>query len=626
MHTASMLKALLKDSKILAVVIFLLLSVFAGVMALSQRFIKPQAAPGEPILTFTVENNQQLHPGDNFNLLVHVDPNGTSYNAYSLQFSFDPAVIGLQNPSDVASNIEELYPNPIVSKQLNGNTLIIEGGSINSSISTAMDLFRITMRVNPSTTATVANIPWSDETQVMNFTLEKHNGSFSIIQSTQNTVDMYFDSPGSFTTYAPGQNLDLMLYLNPHGKNVRGFEMNYVYDPAVITFQNATPTAGNTIVLDPSSGFDTSNHAPFVVDTVNHRIYMSMSVGANPNVTGTLGIRIATLRLRISQPLPAGTTSVSFAVGTGSSVSDENLNNVLRGNPTVYTLPLGGTITGSPTPTPQNGISPSPTPTRSVTPSVSPTVTPGASHTPTPSPTPPSGRENYIIDIGMKDTLEMNIAGATDLDVPHINFAVRLFGVEHTPNIRVRLKASDMVVKLTPAPANQGDGCHIPGWGEYFYSGIEMSADVNGVYHPVPGSTFTHNSQTYTVASDGWVPLVDLSTDSANHLYAFSLKGPMHRSSLLETNVALDSSENKPSSQNYDWTDEPLEPGDLSDPNNNYTQDCVANMVDMSLVISRHAATDTDSLRIADVDYNGVVNAADISKVDHTLQTKPDDE
>ena len=70
----------------------------------------------------------------------------------------------------------------------------------------------------------------------------------------------------------------------------------------------------------------------------------------------------------------------------------------------------------------------------------------------------------------------------------------------------------------------------------------------------------------------------------------------------------------------------PLEPGDLPNPNDNLLQDCTVNSVDISLMVSRIGSTGGADLQVADVNFDGSVNGNDISKVVNTLSTKPDDD
>jgi hypothetical protein len=56
------------------------------------------------------------------------------------------------------------------------------------------------------------------------------------------------------------------------------------------------------------------------------------------------------------------------------------------------------------------------------------------------------------------------------------------------------------------------------------------------------------------------------------------------------------------------------------------SQDCTVNSVDLSMLISRIGSIDAGNLAVADVNFDGIVNGNDVSKVVNTLSTKPDDD
>ena len=97
----------------------------------------------------------------------------------------------------------------------------------------------------------------------------------------------------------------------------------------------------------------------------------------------------------------------------------------------------------------------------------------------------------------------------------------------------------------------------------------------------------------------------------------------------------------RPTSQNFDWLGKPLLPGDLLDPNNDFKQDCLVNSIDLSLIEARMDAccngavcpgreinsscADWDKLKVADVNYDGVVNGNDMAKAVYTITVDPED-
>lgn len=266
-----------------------------------------------------------------------------------------------------------------------------------------------------------------------------------------------------------------------------------------------------------------------------------------------------------------------------------------------------------PTPT----LTPSPTVVVSETPV--PSITPTGTLVPTitPTPTPPSGQEAYTIDIGTKAVLSINIGSG---NTPQIKFTAKLAGAEGHPDMYFKLRAKDDLAFVNNP--NSGPTCESPGAGGVDLY-VPMKADNSGIYSPVTGINISAPAGAVVapVSSDGWVSLTGL---SAGKYYTLNLKGAKTRGTDMLEHVLLAGGQS--ASQNYDWTDNGLQPGDLPDPNNSNKQDCTVNSVDISLINSRLGRTDPDSLNIADVSYDGVVNANDIAQVVGTLSTKPDDD
>ena len=253
-----------------------------------------------------------------------------------------------------------------------------------------------------------------------------------------------------------------------------------------------------------------------------------------------------------------------------------------------------------------------------------PTQTPISTYTPTPTvtpkptstPTPPLDNP-YAIPIGSKQSLTINI-GEVDPNAVHVRFGIKLETAHFKPEIKVRLKVVDLSAAPTPAPA---DTCQTPGAGQYFYRDIPMVADNYGQYYPRKGATFKDSKGTVRIDDEGWVPLRDLAPNKA---YALFVKGPKHRDIKMVENVTLKSA--KPESQYFNWTAKLLPAGDLPDPNNDLKQDCIVNSVDLTLAEDRIGKTDKPSLDIADVNYDNVVNANDVSKIVKTLTENDEDD
>ncbi len=261
------------------------------------------------------------------------------------------------------------------------------------------------------------------------------------------------------------------------------------------------------------------------------------------------------------------------------------------------------------------------------------TVSGGLGSGTTVTPTPFGSGES--IDIGTKQDLTINIGGGgplptIDPNTPQIKFKIALES-DKKPEIKVRLKVTDLALMLShPPTADDFDSCTQTQAGEYVYHDIPMvyggsDVDINGVNYQVyqlkSGAAFQIGTDQNAISADGWLPLVGT---TGNTIYSLSLKGEKHRSMKMIEKMFLNSGQ--PLGQEFNWVNQPLEPGDLPDPNNSLSQDCTVNSIDIALIESRIAATDNDSLTVADVNYDEVVNGNDVAKVAHTLSTKPDDE
>ncbi len=298
---------------------------------------------------------------------------------------------------------------------------------------------------------------------------------------------------------------------------------------------------------------------------------------------------------------------------------DSNCGNVSAWS-TPFTFWYQFQLSITPTLTPILTLTLTPTPSRTPTPSVIRMPTPSATLTPT----PPSSENNYRIDIGQTDSLTIHI-GAGPItppgDIPQIRFKAKLAHTQNNPEMYFKLRVKDDLAFI--GNPNSKPTCEDPGaGGKDFY--VPVRADSGGVYMPVSSVSNVPSPPGGAVIAqvvDGWVILEGI---SAGKYYSFTLKAQKTRATKTSEHVILNIGH--PPEQDFDWTNNLLEPGDLPDPNNGDKQDCTVNSIDLSLVESRISNTDPVSLRIADVNYDGVVNGNDVSKVVNTLSNKPDDD
>lgn len=264
-------------------------------------------------------------------------------------------------------------------------------------------------------------------------------------------------------------------------------------------------------------------------------------------------------------------------------------------------------------------------PIMDITPSVTPPdVGPSGIVTPppyiTPIVTPPSGRDKYVIDVGTKQWLSINIGPAI---TPQIRFKAKIARVFNTPDMYFKLRVKDDLAFTTNGNQSSTDTCNNPSAGTTDYY-IPVKADSNGVYTAVPQNNATApvDKKIASVSSDGWVFLDGIAPGKYYSLY---LKGPKTVGSRMVAHVILQPNQNA-QVQDFDWIVTPLQAGDLPDSNNNGQQDCTVNSVDMSLIQSLLGKTDKANLDIADVNYDGVVQGSDLASVVITLSSKPDDD
>lgn len=235
------------------------------------------------------------------------------------------------------------------------------------------------------------------------------------------------------------------------------------------------------------------------------------------------------------------------------------------------------------------------------------------------TPTPPSGAGRYIIDVGDKQSLVFNINPAIN---PQIKFKAKLSSLKNYPDLYLRLRAKDELAFMNSQNNSiSTDTCNNPTAPDRdFYIPVHANGDI---YSPVqqisapPPAGVTLAS----VTAEGWVVLDGLTPGKYYTLY---LKGPKTRRSRMTEHVNLQPT--KDSSQDYDWTSKPLDPGDLADPNNGSKQDCTINSTDWSLLKSRLGTNDQKEKDICDVNYDSFCNSGDSVAILDTLSKRPDDD
>lgn len=125
---------------------------------------------------------------------------------------------------------------------------------------------------------------------------------------------------------------------------------------------------------------------------------------------------------------------------------------------------------------------------------------------------------------------------------------------------------------------------------------------------------------------------VTLNGVTAGSGYKIFIKGPKHLAKKFcsdnqdsrcpgEGNITLVAGEN-----NFDFSKEVLEAGDVPDPNNGGRQNGVVNSVDYSLIQNRMGKGSPADLAVADLNFDDAVNSSDVVLARNTLETKYEDD
>lgn len=157
---------------------------------------------------------------------------------------------------------------------------------------------------------------------------------------------------------------------------------------------------------------------------------------------------------------------------------------------------------------------------------------------------------------------------------PKIAFSLRAYGITAKgPALPIKLRLKDAVSGISQD-----------------YS-MTLTAKDNGIY-----------------STDNWFSLTGT---RARRSYSILIKGPKHLARVMEANRVLQVADNN--ENRFDWTDKPLRAGDVPNPNQNNTQDGVANAIDASLILERLERCDSDASRVGDLNFDGCVNLNDYS-------------
>ncbi len=356
----------------------IVLSGIVGVVTLVAGFVfyytqlrtYTKAAPGVPSVFFAVNPAISSSTG-NFDLILKVNPNGASFNAFDLRVMYDPAKTGFQNESDLNANIVEINPNRVISSQsrIDAQTHKItvvglrEGGA-NFSGSSDIEIVKITMKLLPGAGLPVV-FTWDNGTKLgADIQIERVNGSFpESAGGSSSSGDP--NKPGSIfmssdrTQYQVGDHLDLFAYISTEGEQVKTSDIYLPFNSASVDFQRVGGISANVEIL-PGTGFSQSDSVVALSGNVIRITLITPTSGGNP-------VPVAGNRLKVAKILfkTKRTGDISFTVDQTRSNLYTLLNRNILGQTPGYTITVeeesggggggGSSSSSAPETVPSNG-------------------------------------------------------------------------------------------------------------------------------------------------------------------------------------------------------------------------------------------------------------------------------
>ncbi len=175
----------LKNSKLLIFLVALAaIAAFASYI-LRDAGQRSSAAPGIPTLSYAIEPSD-IRPNDGFDLIIKVNPNGATFNAFELYTNYDPNLVDFQDSANLSQNISSSYILINSSVDTANNLINIVGTATNNGFSgnSEMEIARVLMKVNDGVSGDI-NFVWDQRTRVGNkLDHEKLDGLFPITVDT----------------------------------------------------------------------------------------------------------------------------------------------------------------------------------------------------------------------------------------------------------------------------------------------------------------------------------------------------------------------------------------------------------------------------------------------------------
>ena len=272
----------------------------------SQLRIKSRASAGVPTLSF-VTNPILSSATGNFDLILRVNPNNATFNAFEFQFIIDPSKVDFLNKTDINSNIIEISPNKLLRDQtkvdLVNNKIIIVGfrdGDTGITGWTDVDMVKVSMKLLPGAALPVL-FTWDSATKIgANITTEKINASFpesgvSPTGDVSKKGSIYFGSGKS--SYVQSENINIDVFLSTEGEQVKASDIYIPFDNTKFDFQNSGDISKNVQLLT-GTGFNL-NSSLVVLNEGKIRITLLTPVsGGNPVPVQGNDIKVATILVK----------------------------------------------------------------------------------------------------------------------------------------------------------------------------------------------------------------------------------------------------------------------------------------------------------------------------------------
>ena len=164
-------------------ILLIILTIIGGSVLYFRKSAKPtapqpKAAPGVPTLTFA-SDPPIVNPGDDFNLILKVNPNGAEFHAFELYAKYDPTKAEPQDSVNPSANIVSSYPLIISTIDSANATITLIGTRTGSSFSDNQDqeVARVKLKKKADTQGNL-NFTWDENSKLGNkLELEKINSS-----------------------------------------------------------------------------------------------------------------------------------------------------------------------------------------------------------------------------------------------------------------------------------------------------------------------------------------------------------------------------------------------------------------------------------------------------------------